>query len=136
MIFPLITRISADQEFRPTPSSDLQEATEKTEQMTFDSNHCSDPDYLTEGNQANEARDVCWDWVFVTFVSFCKSPKESASWSHPAGAPMLSGTKSPSLPLCPPAGLSDLCDEIALQSDPGAASLRPYKSNSTPVTSF
>jgi hypothetical protein len=33
-------------------------------------------------------------------------------------------------------GLGDLCDEIALQSDPGAASLRPYKSNSTPVTSF
>jgi len=90
MIFPLITslrqgsgwqaRISADQEFRPTPSSDLQEATEKTEKMPFDSNHCSDSDYLTEGNQENEARDVCWDWGFVTFVAFCKSPKGSASW--------------------------------------------------------
>jgi hypothetical protein len=64
----------------PTRLRILQEATETTEKMTSHTDRFSNSDFWTEDNQENEARNVREDWVFVTFVSFCKNPKGSAGW--------------------------------------------------------
>jgi len=44
--------------------------------MTSAANRDSDSEFLTEGNQENEVRNVRRELIFVTFVSFCKNPKE------------------------------------------------------------
>ena len=76
MIFPLISRIYADWEPTPTPESGFTEGRRGSGAMTSAANRDSDSEFLTEGNQENEVRNVRRELIFVTFVSFCKNPKE------------------------------------------------------------